>query len=78
MRRIRVIPSAHALADRFGLFDNFYDEGTLSADGHNRIVQAEANDYVEEEFGAFYGSYPTQRTSASTSTTASAGRGRRA
>jgi len=25
----------HALAKRFGDLDNFYDEGTLSADGHN-------------------------------------------
>jgi hypothetical protein len=49
-----------ALAKRFGDLDNFYDEGTLSADGHNWIVQAEANDYVEKEFGAFYRSYPSQ------------------
>jgi YVTN family beta-propeller protein len=55
-----VTPNAHALADRFGDLDNFYDEGTLSADGHNWIVQAEANDYVEKEFGAFYRSYPSQ------------------
>ncbi len=53
-------PNAHALASRFGDLDNFYDEGTLSADGHNWIVQAEANDYVEKEFGAFYRSYPSQ------------------
>jgi YVTN family beta-propeller protein len=56
----QVTPNAHALANRFGDFDNFYDEGTLSADGHNWIVQAEANDYVEKEFGAFYRSYPSQ------------------
>jgi YVTN family beta-propeller protein len=55
-----VTPNQHALAQRFGDFDNFYDEGTLSADGHNWIVQAEANDYVEKEFGAFYRSYPAQ------------------
>jgi YVTN family beta-propeller protein len=55
-----VTPNAHALANRFGDLDNFYDEGTLSADGHNWIVQAEANDYVEKEFGAFYRSYPSQ------------------
>ena len=55
-----VTPNAHALASRFGDLDNFYDEGTLSADGHNWIVQAEANDYVEKEFGAFYRSYPSQ------------------
>jgi Phosphoesterase family len=56
----QVTPNAHALADRFGDLDNFYDEGTLSADGHNWLVQAEANDYVEKEFGAFYRSYPSQ------------------
>ncbi len=53
-----VTPNHHALAQRFGDLDNFYDEGTLSADGHNWIVQAEANDYLEKEFGAFYRSYP--------------------
>ena len=56
----QVTPNAHALATRFGDLDNFYDEGTLSADGHNWIVQAEANDYLEKEFGAFYRSYPSQ------------------
>jgi YVTN family beta-propeller protein len=56
----QITPNFHALAYRFGDLDNFYDEGTLSADGHNWIVQAEANDYVEKEFGAFYRSYPSQ------------------
>jgi YVTN family beta-propeller protein len=55
-----ITPNGHALAGNFGLFDNFYDEGTLSADGHNWIVQADANDYIEKEFGAFYRSYPAQ------------------
>ena len=55
-----ITPNGHALALRFGDLDNFYDEGTLSADGHNWIVQAEANDYTEKEFGAFYRSYPSQ------------------
>ena len=55
-----ITPNLHSLAQRFGIFDNFYDEGTLSADGHNWIVQAEANDYNEKEFGAFYRSYPSQ------------------
>jgi YVTN family beta-propeller protein len=56
----KVTPNAHALANEFGLFDNFYDQGTLSADGHNWLVQADANDYIEKEFGAFYRSYPAQ------------------
>jgi YVTN family beta-propeller protein len=56
----KITPNEHALAKRFGDLDDFYDEGTLSADGHNWIVQAEANDYVEKEFGAFYRSYPAE------------------
>ena len=55
-----VTPNQHALTNTFGVFDNFYDEGTLSADGHNWLVQADANDYIEKEFGAFYRSYPAQ------------------
>jgi YVTN family beta-propeller protein len=55
-----VTPNQHALANRYGLFDNFYDVGTLSADGHNWLVQADANDYVEKEFGAFTRSYPAE------------------
>ncbi len=56
----KVTPNAHALSNQFSLFDNFYDEGTLSADGHNWLTQADANDYIEKEFGAFYRSYPAQ------------------
>ncbi len=56
----KITPNLHALAKRFGDLDNFYDEATLSADGHNWIVQAEANDYIEKEFGAFYRSYPAE------------------
>ncbi len=56
----KVTPNLHTIAKRFGDLDNFYDEGTLSADGHNWIVQAEANDYIEKEFGAFYRSYPAE------------------
>ena len=55
-----VTPNQHRLSDTYGLFDNFYNEGTLSADGHNWLMQADANDYVEKEFGAFYRSYPAQ------------------
>ena len=55
-----VTPNQHLLANRYSLFDNFYDEGTLSADGHNWLMQADANDYIEKEFGAFYRSYPAQ------------------
>jgi YVTN family beta-propeller protein len=35
-----VTPNAHALVERFPLFDNFYDPSRQSADGHNWILQA--------------------------------------
>ncbi len=38
----KVTPNAHALVERFPLFDNFYDPSRQSADGHNWIVQAMA------------------------------------
>ncbi len=38
----QVSPNAHALVQRFPLFDNFYDPSRQSADGHNWIVQAMA------------------------------------
>ena len=37
-----VTPNAHALVERFPLFDNFYNPSRQSADGHNWIVQAMA------------------------------------
>jgi YVTN family beta-propeller protein len=37
-----ISPNAHALVQRFPLFDNFYDPSRQSADGHNWIVQAMA------------------------------------
>ncbi|HEV3312701.1 MAG TPA: bifunctional YncE family protein/alkaline phosphatase family protein [Chloroflexota bacterium] len=56
----RVTPNAHALANRFGLFDNYYDPSTLSADGHNWVLQADANDYIEKDFSSFWRSYPSE------------------
>jgi YVTN family beta-propeller protein len=38
----QVSPNAHALVQRFPLFDNFYDPSRQSADGHNWIMQAMA------------------------------------
>ncbi len=53
-----VTPNLHALSTDFTLFDNFYDIGTNSADGHNWLMQADATDYLESEFGQFTRSYP--------------------
>src|SRR2546421_813830 len=54
----QVSPNHHALADQYVLFDNFYDSGVLSADGHQWADQAIAPDYIEKQFTDFNRSYP--------------------
>ncbi|MGA2229803.1 MAG: beta-propeller fold lactonase family protein [Tepidisphaeraceae bacterium] len=39
-----VTPNLHALAERFVLFDNFYDSGEVSGDGWTWSTQAQANE----------------------------------
>ena len=53
-----VTPNHHALAEQFVLFDNLYDSGSLSADGHQWVTQAFAPDYIEKAFGGFTRTYP--------------------
>jgi YVTN family beta-propeller protein len=55
---LKVTPNQHLLAEQFGLFDNFYDSGVLSADGHQWATQAFAPDYIEKQFTDFNRSYP--------------------
>jgi YVTN family beta-propeller protein len=43
-----VTPNEHAIAERFGLFDRFFDNAHVSADGHNWSTAAFANDYLEK------------------------------
>ena len=43
----RITPNQHALARRFGIFDNTDADSQVSADGHNWTDAAFANDYVE-------------------------------
>jgi YVTN family beta-propeller protein len=50
-----VTPNQHALADRFGVFDNAYANAQISADGHNWTDAAIANDYVERFWPPEYG-----------------------
>lgn len=51
----RVTPNQHALARRFGLFDNAYSSGEVSDAGHNWADAAFANDYVERYWPPTYG-----------------------
>ena len=51
----RVTPNEHALAARFGLFDNAYAGGEVSESGHNWSDAAYCNDYVERVWPIIYG-----------------------
>jgi YVTN family beta-propeller protein len=49
-----VTPNAHALAGQYALFDNFYVDGDVSADGHLWSTAAYASDYNEKTWPAVY------------------------
>jgi YVTN family beta-propeller protein len=49
-----VTPNAHALADRFGVFDRFFVNAEVSGDGHNWTTSAYASDYVEKTVASNY------------------------
>jgi Phosphoesterase family len=43
-----VTPNAHALAERFGIYDRFFVNAEVSADGHNWSMAAYATDYTQK------------------------------
>jgi len=49
-----VTPNAHAIARRWVVFDNFYVDGEVSADGHEWTDRAFAADYNEKTWPAIY------------------------
>ncbi len=51
----KVTPNQHNLATEFTLYDNFYDDAEVSADGHNWSTAAYASDYVEKNWPVYYG-----------------------
>jgi len=55
-----VTPNQHVLARQFGLYDNTYDTGTQSSDGHNWLMQADNPEYTESSAGEFLRSYDTE------------------
>ncbi|KDN24006.1 bifunctional YncE family protein/alkaline phosphatase family protein [Amycolatopsis rifamycinica] len=55
-----VTPNQHALAREFGLYDNTYDIGTNSAEGHNWLMQADNPEYTESSAGEYLRSYDTE------------------
>ena len=49
-----ITPNAHAIARRWVLFDNFYVNGEVSADGHEWTDRAFAGDYNEKTWPQIY------------------------
>ena len=56
----KVTPNQHALAEQFGLYDNTYDVGTNSAEGHNWLMQGDNPEYTESSAGEYTRSYDTE------------------
>jgi YVTN family beta-propeller protein len=52
----RVSPNHHALAERFGIYDRFFVNAEVSADGHNWSAAAYATDYVQKTTPSNYSS----------------------
>ncbi|TVT56319.1 phosphoesterase [Amycolatopsis rhizosphaerae] len=55
-----VTPNQHAMTRQFGLYDNTYDIGTNSAEGHNWLMQADNPEYTESSAGEYVRSYDTE------------------
>lgn len=53
----KLTPNHHALARRFGVLDNYYCNGVLSADGHSWATEGNVTPYLERAFGGFTRSY---------------------
>ena len=49
-----VSPNHHALAERFGIFDRFFTNAEVSAQGHNWSTAAYSGDYIEKTVSANY------------------------
>jgi YVTN family beta-propeller protein len=56
----KATPNQHALAEQFGLYDNVYDVGTNSAEGHNWLMQGDNPEYTESSAGEYQRSYDTE------------------
>ena len=50
-----VTPNAHQLAENFVLFDNFYVDADVSADGHAFSTAAYATDFIEKTWQTYAG-----------------------
>ena len=56
----KTTPNQHALTKQFSLYDNVYDVGTNSAEGHNWLMQGDNPEYTESSAGEYQRSYDTE------------------
>ncbi len=56
----KTTPNQHALAQQFGLYDNVYDIGTNSAEGHDWLMEGDNPEYTESSAGEYQRSYDTE------------------
>ena len=54
----KITPNHHALAQQFMLFDNLYDSGSISSEGHQWITQAFVVDYLSKDLTTYARTYP--------------------
>ena len=56
----KATPNQHALAMQFGDYDNVYDIGTNSSEGHNWMMQGDNPEYSESDAGEYQRTYDTE------------------
>jgi YVTN family beta-propeller protein len=56
----KATPNQHALAKTFGDYDNVYDIGTNSSEGHNWLMQGDNPEYSESDAGEYQRTYDTE------------------
>jgi YVTN family beta-propeller protein len=56
----KATPNQHALATQFADYDNVYDIGTNSSEGHNWLMQGDNPEYSESDAGEYQRTYDTE------------------
>ncbi|HEY7266000.1 MAG TPA: bifunctional YncE family protein/alkaline phosphatase family protein [Trebonia sp.] len=56
----KATPNQHALAKMFGDYDNLYDIGTNSSEGHNWLMEGDNPEYSESDAGEYQRTYDTE------------------
>ena len=55
---VQVTPNHHALAEKFGISDNYYVDSDVSFDGHHWLVDSYPTEWLETVWPPIYGSHP--------------------